>query len=93
MDRPNSIIPPLPPSGAIIQEVDVRIVSGVFVPCKGCYWYRSCVVPLGPMLPNIQRTNINYGDSDIKLHSWDDRPRTIRGIYYHCLDYTFIPRR
>ena len=81
-----------PPNGAIVSEVDVLKIKGVFRPCFTCYWYSTCTVPKGKMLPNQQRNIINYGDSDIRFDRPNHSTRQNK-IIYHCLDYTTFKRK
>ena len=76
------------PKGAVINEVDVKIIGGVYVPCRSCHWRNVCVVPRGQMLPKLKQY---FGDSDIKFHDRFDGTLPAQ-VYYHCLEFTTIPR-
>ena len=79
------------PKDCKTQEVDVLVVDGVFIPCRSCYYYNICAVPLGRHSPNINKPVTNYGDSDIRLMSWEGRAKARSRIYYHCMDFTTKP--
>ena len=36
------------------MTVPVRIVMGVFVPCRSCHWFTDCVVPKGKHFPKSE---------------------------------------
>lgn len=36
------------------QTVEVRIVNGVFLPCRSCHYYGECTVPMGNHFPRSE---------------------------------------
>jgi len=36
------------------QTVPVRIINGVFVPCRSCHYYSSCIVPRSKYNPKSE---------------------------------------
>lgn len=44
--------------GAIPQTVEVRIVRGMYTPCRACHWYTVCVVPKGNHMSNMRNAEI-----------------------------------
>jgi len=77
------------PGGLLPQEVDVRIVRGLFVPCRACHWYSVCVVPKRKFLAGFKEFT---GDSSIIFHS-EPGARVPQQIYYHCQDYTVLVKK
>lgn len=76
------------PSGSYTEaEVDIRIIKGIYVPCKTCHWKNVCTVPKGAFLPKFTEWQ---GDSSIHYHNrYSGREeRNSNTIIYHCLEYT-----
>lgn len=69
-------------ASTLSQTVTVRIINGLYVPCKSCHWYSTCVVPRGKAFP---RQKEYYGTNDIYYHS---NQATRAQSYYKCEDYT-----
>ena len=75
------------PSGSITSEVDVRILSGNFIPCNSCHWRPTCVVPKNGSLGKLREY---FALNDITYHNVLGRNHG--QVYYHCLDYTIFPK-
>ena len=74
------------PSGYITQQVDVRIIRGVYTPCRSCHWYGVCVVPQNKQ---FQTFKPYFGSDDI--HYNDNDGLSAGRPIYTCYEYTVKP--
>lgn len=70
------------PSGLFdISTVEVRVIHGVYIPCKSCHWFSTCVVPKGKYLPPH--------NSFLGSYASDFSPQVSRRIF-QCQEYTVL---